>query len=142
MIELRTVQAADTAPLRQAVLRPGGLLLPPGDDTAGVHHLAAYDEGRLVGCGNVRPDPAPFAAEGDHWRVRGMATAPEARDRGVGAAVLAGLLDHARCSGGALLWCNARLPAQRFYERAGLRTWGQPWVDPEIGPHVVMRIDL
>lgn len=142
MADVRRVSAAETAWLRQAVLRPGGLLLPTGDDVPDVLHLAAYRDGQLVACGNVRPDPAPFPAEGWHWRVRGMATAPEVRGRGIGGAVLAGLVDHARGAGGAVLWCNARIPAQRLYERAGLQTWGEPWVDPQIGPHIVMWTTL
>ena len=137
--DLRVVTATATADLRQAVLRPGGMLLPPGEDDPQVHHLGAYDAaGRLVGCGNVRPDRAPFASKGQHWRVRGMATAPDLRSRGAGTAVLAGLLEHARAAGGGLLWCNARIAAQRLYERAGLQTWGKAWVDPDLGPHVVM----
>ena len=40
--------------------------------------------------------------------------------------------------------CGAtpRTPAQPFYERAGLRAWGEPWDDPAIGPHVVMQVEL
>jgi hypothetical protein len=41
-----------------------------------------------------------------------------------------------------LLWCNARTPARRCYERAGLQTRGEPWDDPEIGPHVAMWREL
>jgi ribosomal protein S18 acetylase RimI-like enzyme len=67
-----------------------------------------------------------------------MATDPAYRGRGVGAAVLEALVAHARAGGGGVLWCNARVPAQRFYERAGLQTRGEPWEDPEIGPHVLM----
>ena len=31
---------------------------------------------------------------------------------------------------------------RRFYERAGFRTHGAPWDDPEIGPHIAMWLDL
>ena len=117
-----------------------------GDGDPAVLHVGAYDAaGRLVACGNTRPDLPPFpCAQSDAaWRVRGMATADDVRGRGAGAAVLAALLGLSRERGGRLLWCNARTPAQAFYERAGLRTWGEPWLDPAIGPHVVMwtRLD-
>ena len=29
--------------------------------------------------------------------------------------------------------------AMRFYEREGFVTRGEPWVDPDIGPHIVMH---
>ena len=40
--------------------------------------------------------------------------------------------------GGELVWCNARTPARRFYERAGFVAHGDEWDEPEIGPHVAM----
>lgn len=131
------VGAADTADLRRQVLRGGRPVALPGDDEPSFH-LGAYDGDVLLGTGNVRPEPAPWAPEEPGWRLRGMATAPEARSRGVGATVLDGLVEHCREHGGGVLWCNARTPAQRFYERAGFFTSGEPWDDPEIGPHVRM----
>lgn len=67
-----------------------------------------------------------------------MATADGWRGKGVGAQVLAAALEHVEAAGGGLVWCNARTPAARFYERAGFQVIGEPWDDPEIGPHVRM----
>lgn len=141
-MDLRTVTAADTADLRREVLRGGRPVALPGDSEQ-AFHLGAYDGTTLVGTGNVRREPAPWAtdpqeAAGPAWRIRGMATAPAYRSRGVGTLVLEGLLAHVRADGGGLVWFNARTPAQRFYERAGFVTRGEPWEDPEIGPHVSM----
>ena len=52
------------------------------------------------------------------------------------------LAEHCRAAGGTLLWANARLPALEFYRRAGFVTSGEPWTDPEIGPHVVITLTL
>lgn len=131
------VDPAATADLRRAVLRGGRPVPLPGDEQP-AFHVGVHDGPLLVGTGNVRPDPAPWAPDVPAWRLRGMATDPAYRGRGVGAAVLEALVAHARAGGGGVLWCNARVPAQRFYERAGLQTRGQPWEDPEIGPHVLM----
>lgn len=139
---VREIAPAESADLRRAVLRGGWHVPLPGDESP-AFHVGVYDEGVLVATGNVRPEPAPWlpdapSSTGEGWRVRGMATDPDRRGCGAGALVLDALTGHARDQAGAVLWCNARLPAQRFYERAGLVTHGDPWVDPEIGPHVVM----
>lgn len=144
MIELRRSDAGETEDLRRRVLRPGSTGPIPGDgEPAGMVLLAAYDDGVLVATGNVRPEPSPAAGSGGtHWRLRGMATEPARRGEGHGAAVLAALLAHCRAAGGTLLWANARLPALEFYRRAGFVTSGEPWTDPEIGPHVVITLAL
>jgi GNAT superfamily N-acetyltransferase len=139
---VREIDAAASADLRRAVLRGGRPVPLPGDE-APSFHVGVYDEGVLLATGNVRPEPAPRLpgtepAPGQDWRVRGMATDPAHRGRGAGTLVLDALVRHARDQGGEVLWCNARTPAQGFYERAGLQTRGEPWVDPEIGPHVMM----
>jgi ribosomal protein S18 acetylase RimI-like enzyme len=67
-----------------------------------------------------------------------MATLPEARGRGLGAALLAACLDHARKQGAALVWCHARTSAVGFYVRAGFEVVGDEFVLPEIGPHFLM----
>jgi predicted GNAT family N-acyltransferase len=40
------------------------------------------------------------------------------------------------------VWCHARTPAQPFYKRAGFAAHGDEWVDPEIGPHVAMWLEV
>jgi predicted GNAT family N-acyltransferase len=67
-----------------------------------------------------------------------MATAEGLRGQGVGAQVLRATIAHVVLEGGHLIWCNARTPARRFYEREGFRVEGEQWLDPEIGPHVAM----
>lgn len=142
MTELRVVAAADTADLRREVLRGGRPVPLPGDDDPSAVHLGWYDGELLLGTGNVRREPAPWVPDVAAWRLRGMATVADRRGEGVGAAVLAALVAHCREHGGGRLWCNARTPAQRFYERAGFVSVGEPWTDPEIGPHVRMVLDL
>ncbi len=48
------------------------------------------------------------------------------------------MIAHVAEHGGGMLWCNARLPALPLYRRAGFAEAGEPWDDPELGPHVVM----
>ena len=69
-----------------------------------------------------------------------MATAPAARGRGLGAAVLDALIAHAHAEGATLIWCNARPRAMPLYERAGFVPVGEPWDDPQLGPHQRMEL--
>ncbi len=69
---------------------------------------------------------------------RGMATTMAVRGSGVGLRLLDACVDHVSQSGGMLLWCNARITAQGFYERAGFHAEGDPFELPEIGTHILM----
>lgn len=142
-IEIQRVRAEATAALRQQVLRPHQTVedvARGSDGETDAVYFAAVDQGVVIGTASVRPEAAPWAP--DHrpsWRLRGMATAEGWRGNGVGRAILDTVVDHVRREGGGLLWCNARIPAVPFYERAGLVTRGEAWVDPMIGPHVAME---
>lgn len=136
-----------TYALRQQVLRPGSpperLHLAVDDDPATASFAARAADGRVVGTAIVFPEPCPWLPDRrGAWRLRGMATDPAYRNTGVGGRVLAALLDHVTANGGTLVWCNARVPAQKFYERAGFLAHGDVWDDPEIGPHVAMWREL
>jgi GNAT superfamily N-acetyltransferase len=149
---IRPIPAADTRPLRQAVLRPGKTLeelVYPGDDDPRGVHLGAYDDaGRLVGIASVFPDVAPHHLAGTipnaafdpgaAFRLRGMATLPEVRGAGHGRQLLEACFDHVREQGGTYLWCNARVNAAGFYEAMGLKAFGDAFEIDLIGPHYVM----
>jgi predicted GNAT family N-acyltransferase len=141
---IRRVAVADVRPLRRRVLRPQ---LPPersqyAEDADPVTvHLAAYDDdGEVVGCVTVFPsgiDDDPTA-----WRLRGMATTPEVRGTGVGAALLAAAVEATSAAGAELLWCTARATAEGFYARYGFRAVGDLFDVPELGPHRFMELPL
>lgn len=142
---IRRIAAAKARPLRQRVLRPDQRFeetLYPGDEVPSTVHLGAFADDRLVGAVSlyreVRPGAPPGNAEGG-WRLRGMATAPEARGQGHGQAMLAACVDHVGDRGGGELWCNARTPAAGFYAAGGFEVVGDEFEIEGIGPHVVMR---
>ena len=137
----RPVTAQETADLRRQVLRGGRPVALPGDEEPAYHVGVVTDEG-VIATGNVRPEPPPWNPGAVGWRIRGMATAEGHRGLGLGTRVLEALLAHCRSAGGGIVWCNARTPARALYERAGLQVIGDPWDDPEIGPHVRMWSQL
>lgn len=155
-MRVEAVAAEDVRPLRGRVLRPGQApreLVYPGDDHPDALHAAIRDagpgsggrgdgSGAIVGVATVAPEGHPRDPRPGDWRLRGMATAPEARGRGLGAALLAACLHHARDRGGERVWCNARATAEGFYLRAGFVVEGSRFELPEIGPHVVMAVSL
>ncbi len=139
-MRISPVPVADTRSLRHAVLRPHE---PPeaiiAHEPAGAVAFAAHDDRdeRPVAVGLVGPEGGPGS-----WRVRGMATEPEARGRGAGAAVLEALIAHARANGATLVWCNARVRAVTLYERAGFRAVSDEFEVDRIGPHYRMELSL
>ena len=145
-VTIALVAPAATYPLRQRVLRAGqppGAARIPADDRPDTATFAALDgAGRVVGSAVVSPEPFARQPGRPAWRLRGMATAPERRGGGIGDRVLRAALDHARAHGAEVVWCNARTPARRFYERAGFVAVGDEFEEPLIGPHVVMWHDL
>jgi GNAT superfamily N-acetyltransferase len=140
---LRPAALPEIIALRHAVLRAG---LPreaadfEGDGAPATRHFGAFDGVEAVGCVSLmRVDRDGHAA----YQLRGMATRADVRSRGLGRL----LLDFAeralvRETGVRSLWCNARLPAVRFYERHGWRVASEPFDIPTAGPHCVMTRDV
>ena len=145
---VRKVAPEETFALRHRVLRghePIEKLRLPSDDDPASASFAAIDRdtGEVVGTAVVFPEPPPWDVDAaGAWRLRGMATAEAWRSKGVGGAVLQAVVDHVAGAGGRLLWCNARVPAVNFYERAGFERVGEEWEEPHICPHVAMQLTL
>jgi len=109
-----------------------------GDDARDTLHVAILQGGEPVAVASVMREATERIAAPGQWRVRGMATAPALRGRGMGTLLLAALEQHARARHGAVLWCLARPAARPLYERAGLAAVGAQFELAQIGPHVLM----
>ena len=147
---IRPITAAETRPLRAAILRPGqppDALVYPGDEHPDGFHAGAFKNNQLVGIATIYPEPSPDAyrsqmPEGLAFRLRGMATTPAVRGEGFGRGLLEACFNHMRAKDSGLLWCNARIGALAFYETLGLQTIGPEFDIAGIGAHYVMWIDL
>lgn len=136
--DLRPIPLEETRALRREVLRPYMSLEELAvHEPAGAVAFGAFDGEELVAVGLVGSEGEP----GD-WRVRGMATRPDARGRGAGTAVLQGLVQHAIAHGATRVWCNARTPARTLYERAGFVVASEEFQPPRIGPHYRMELTV
>jgi GNAT superfamily N-acetyltransferase len=143
--ELRPADLAAVRELRHLVLRPHQRpedLVYAGDDAPDALHLGAFERGRLVAIASIARQPPPGSDDRQAWRVRGMATLPDRRGRGLGGALLEACVDHARSLGGSLVWCNGRVLATAFYERHGFAVVRGPFEVPDLGPHHELRRDL
>lgn len=69
------------------------------------------------------------------WFLRGMATDAAHRGAGFGSAVLSFGIAELERRDAALVWCNGRLVAQRFYKRMGFKPVGPRFDKPQSGPH-------
>ncbi len=105
----------------------------PGDHDDATRHFGAFDGDRTVGCATFllsewEGRPA--------WQLRGMATHPDFRSRGVGKALLVYAERTLREESPIhVLWCNARAGAASFYEKHGWRTVSDEFLIEGVGPH-------
>ena len=144
-VVIRPIEAEASRPIRHEVLRRGlpfGQTALEGDDDPDTFHAGAFVDGELVAVGRVSREPPPGSDDAGAWRLRGMATLEAYRGRGLGRAILDACLEHAAARGGREVWCNARVRARPFYERAGFRAEGEVFDVADIGPHVRMRRGL
>jgi len=101
------------------------------DDTTAQHLLARDPAGLPIGTGRLLPD----------GHIGRMAVLPAWRGRGVGTALLSGLLGAARARGLTQVILNAQCSAVPFYERLGFTAEGPIFDDADI-PHRRMRLGL
>jgi predicted GNAT family N-acyltransferase len=134
------LSASDTYPLRLSVLRvdtPTKVVAFAEDDMPGTVHLGVRVGDEIVAISTWIP--RPFNDE-PAVQLRGMATAPHLRGRGVG-----GILVESGCVRSAtvapLVWARARDTAIDFYLRHGFAVAGDGFVDESTGKphHVIVR---
>lgn len=137
------ITAEQTRPVRQAVLRPhqaASELVYPGDDASDSFHLGAYRDDELLAILSMyfmsKPDETSPA-----WRIRGMASIPDARGIGLGRTLVEMAREKAWASERAPIWCNARQSAFGFYEKLGFVIEGELFEIEGIGPHAVMVLN-
>ncbi len=138
---IRPISAAETRPLRHALLRPfqtAETLVYSGDEAPDSLHLGAFWQDRLVGIASLSRQPFPGCPGQPAWQLQGLATAPEVRRQGLGAALVRACLEHAKSFGGGFVWCNGRTSALSFYRALGFQTWGEEFQTPGTGPHYIL----
>jgi GNAT superfamily N-acetyltransferase len=149
-VHIKRVSVDRIIDLRHRILRVG---LPietarfEGDEDPDTHHLAAFLSPEVeipVGCASFMLNlynkiPA--------WQLRGMATEKDYRGQGIGRQILESAKEelvgseyqYARVE---MMWCNARLPAIKFYENNGWKRVSGVFDILTAGPHIKMTKDI
>lgn len=96
-------------------------------DAVSIHALAEDREGVPIGCGRLLPD----------GHIGRVAVLSDWRGQGVGAALLAHLIDLARKRGDERVLLNAQTQAMPFYARFGFAPTGEEFIEAGI-PHWTM----
>lgn len=143
--EIVLLETDAVSPLRRQILRPHQRVFEcshPSDYTHDALHVGATVAGHLASVATIAREPFGEDPSDTDWRVRGMATLPEAHGLGLGGLLLETCIKHAEQRGARLIWCNARTPAVGFYRRFGFEVHGTEFQLPNIGPHYVMVKDF
>ncbi len=139
--------------LRHRILRAG---LPietarfEGDLGPHTTHYAAFHRdddkkpiGRPICCASFMLNPYDKIPA---WQLRGMATEQDYQGRGVGEQLLATAIkelgSHPEYAYVEMMWCNAREPAVRFYEKNGWKRVSDVFDIQTAGPHIKMTKDI
>ncbi|WP_369048921.1 GNAT family N-acetyltransferase [Tenacibaculum sp. UWU-22] len=139
IISIQKITAAQTYSIRLSVLR-NKIALPhqfEGDLDLNTFHLGAFVENKLVGIATFMQRDNPLL-KGRQYQLRGMATLPEFRAKGVGAKLIQTSIKILKEKNTELLWCNAREVAYPFYKKQGFVVLGKPYTINLIGLHYVM----
>ena len=141
-MEVKRINPNDTYHIRNKVLRPGRPVETcyfDGDDDELTFHLGAFVNSKLVSIASFYYDKNDTVEVDHQFRLRGMATLPDFQGQGFSSALVKTAIPLIKQNHCHLLWCNARLSAQGFYEKIGFQIQDPQIFDiPDVGPHILM----
>lgn len=137
---VKEIKHDELLPVRMSVLRPGRPIEEgyfEGDSAEDTFHLGVYDNGNLSCVASFYREGYD-GESGTGYRLRSMATIPDARGKGLGRQIMNTAFDLLKERDVNYLWCNARTSAIGFYEKLGMKVISEEFEIPVIGPHKVM----
>lgn len=145
IMRVKFIQAEETFPLRQQILKPGCALTScyfPKDNEPGTFHLAVVENEEVISIGSFNRCNLPFFGETVQYNLKGMATSNVHRGKHAGSELMKYAFKHLKEKGIELLWCNARVSAVGFYQKLGFTPIGDEFEVEGIGMHQTMYIKL
>ena len=138
------VETEIVLPLRSMVLRDGkppGECVFPGDEMETSFHLAYIQNDEVI-CVATFHLQANGRFPGKGYQLRGMATAPGFRGKGIANQLLNFAVVYLRRQKADYLWCNARKAAFSFYLGQGFEFISEEFDIAGIGPHRTMYLKV
>ena len=136
------ISATEAVDLRSRILRPGQPIqscIYPGDNDAGTFHIGVVIDARIVSNGTfVMEKNDKFPEAEISYRLRGMATDTRFQNMGFGKLIIKAALLELQKRNCELIWFNARVFAEGFYEKMGFLALPEVFDIPLAGPHKVM----
>ena len=135
------VPASKLYALRNLVLRPGKPLhttFYDKDHCINTFHMAISIESKVKCIATFYPEKIEGVYSRKAYRLRGMATHPNFRRKGLGMDLMRSALTYLLDQQADLIWCKARLAAIPFYSSLGFQIIGEQYNIEDIGPHYTM----
>jgi GNAT superfamily N-acetyltransferase len=145
MIEIKFIDAKDTYPIRQSVLRTGKPLSScvfNGDELISTKHLGLYVDKEICGISSIFENKNIKFTEQNQFQIRGMAVLKEHQLKGYGDMLMQRVEEYAISSNVNLIWFNARKIAVPFYNKLNYLINDGPFEIDDIGAHYLMHKKL
>ncbi|MFC0189588.1 GNAT family N-acetyltransferase [Fictibacillus aquaticus] len=141
MISVKFISPEETYSIRHKVLRPNQKLEDckfAADHDEAAFHLGALFEGKLISIASFYHETFPEFEKERQYRLRGMATLEEFRRYNAGSLLIQTAEEYMKENDVNLWWCNARTSVSGYYEKLGMKPFGEVFDLEPIGPHIVM----
>lgn len=145
MIKVKEINPKLCYPIRHKVLWQHKSIDECGidiDEQEGAFHLGVFYKGGLVCVGSFFKQKHPQFTAQNQYRLRAMATLPQAQKKGAAKVLLEFAFKKLQEEEQEILWCDARIIAVGFYEKLGFEKSGEKYEIPLIGPHYLMSKTL
>lgn len=145
-MKVQIISAEETIDLRSRILRPGQnleLCHYPEDHLSTTFHLGIREKNHVICNGTfIQQAHIQFPHAKLPYRLRGMASDKDFQGRGLGSRLLKEAFVHLKNKNCDLIWFNARVSAEGFYDKLGFQKIEEIFDIPTIGPHKVMYCSL
>ena len=138
---IKIISALDTFLVRKPVLRPNKNIDScrfVGDDLKTTIHFGYYNDEKIVGVASLFELKNINFDVINQYQLRGMAVLNDYQKLGIGEKLMNYCENHSVKKNINLIWFNARISAVPFYEKLGYQKFGNLFIIPEIGDHLVM----
>jgi GNAT superfamily N-acetyltransferase len=140
-MEIKKINAIDTYPVRQEVLRKGKPIETcqfKGDDDENTVHFGLYQKEQLIGIISIFKEKNNLFQEKNQFQIRGMAVLEDFQGKGFGAELVKVAENYCINQNVDLIWFNAREKAIPFYKKLGYTSIGDSFLIPDVGIHFAM----